>query len=347
MPSVARGQGGDSVFSKTGSGKDCVSPLTTATNECSPDVNANSICVVREGDQITAHPLPGCIPTDQSVVSTGAPAVFANFQEVARIGDEYGSDNTITSGSSNVFAGNEVPVPANVVGETLDGVFIPEDPFQFFHSSTLIRSAGLNALNDEPGDDVVTFGLREQFTQGDDSAPADTTPASVDTGVPIDCGNFVVSPIDYNQRLSDNFTVRNFSIGAVFAHAIGAQAGFDVAGILCNLKGLAENILEPLRVEYPGFNINSGFRKGAGTSQHNRGQACDLQWPGLPAAAYTPIAEYIRDNLPFDQLIFEHGKSIWIHVSYNRTIAKQRGVILTYYPPQTPQYRPGLTNYYA
>jgi uncharacterized Zn-binding protein involved in type VI secretion len=346
MPSVARGQGEDSVFSKTGSGKDCVSPLTVGTNECSPDVRANNICVVREDDQVEPHPLPGCTPTDEAVVSAGAPAVFANFQEVARIGDEYGSDNTITSGSSNVFAGNEVPIPANVVGETIDGAFVPEDPNQYFNAVGVVREAGLNATSDEPGDERITFGLQEKFTAAADPG-ADLTPASVDEGVPIECGNFIINPINYNQNLSSNFTVRNLSIGAVFPHAIVAQAGFDVAGILCNLKGLAENILEPLRSQYPGFRINSGFRRGAGTSQHNRGQACDLQWPGLAPAGYTPIAEWIRDNLPFDQLIFEHGKSIWIHVSYNRTLTRQRGIILTYYPPQSPQYRPGLTNYYA
>jgi uncharacterized Zn-binding protein involved in type VI secretion len=346
MPSVARGQGTDTVFSKTGSGFRCRSSVTTATDKCSPDVFANSICVVREADQVAPHEMAGCDP-DESVLTLGAPAVFANFQELARIGDEYTPDNTITSGSSNVFAGNEVPIPANVAGETIDGVFIPENPFQFFHSVAVIRSAGLHAINDEPGEEVVTFGLREKFTPGNESAPADVAPAAVDTGTPTECGSFITSPIDYNQKLSPNFTVRNFSIGAVFAHSIEAQAGFDVAGILCNLKGLAENILEPLSQQYPGFRINSGFRKGAGTSQHNRGQACDLQWPGLAPAGYTPIAEWMRANLPFDQLIFEHGKSIWIHVSYNRTITKQRGAILTYYPPQSPQYRPGLTNYYA
>jgi uncharacterized Zn-binding protein involved in type VI secretion len=206
MPSVARGAGVDSVFSKTGSGNGCGSPLTTATNELSPDVITNNTGTVREGDKVAPHPLPGCIPTDESVVSAGAPAVFANFQEVARIGDEYGSDNTITSGSSNVFAGNEVPIPPNTPGETIDGVFIPENPFQYFHAVSVVREAGLNATADEPEDEQVTFGLREKFTAALDTG-ADLTPASVDTGVPIECGNFIINPIDYNQKLS-NFRTR-------------------------------------------------------------------------------------------------------------------------------------------
>lgn len=345
MPSVARGNGTDSVFSKTGSGRNCPSPTGTATDECSEDVFTNTIGTVREGDQVAAHPASGCGP-DESVLSAGAPAVFANFQEVARIGDEYTSDNTITSGSSTVFAGNEVPIPNNTPGEDIGGVFVPEEPYQYFNAVSVIREAGLNATADEPEEEQVTFGLREQFKEASDPG-ADLTPAEFSTGEPTDCGSFITNPIDYDQNLSTNFTIRNFSIGAVFPHSIVAQGGFDVDGILCNLKGLAENILEPLMQQYSGFRINSGFRRGSGTSQHNRGQACDLQWPGLAPAGYTPIAEWIRDNLPFDQLIFEHGRSIWIHVSYNRTITQQRGIILTYYPAQNPKYRPGLTNYYA
>jgi hypothetical protein len=105
--------------------------------------------------------------------------------------------------------------------------------------------------------------------------------------------------------------------------------------------------LEPLRAKYPGLRINSGFRKGAGTSQHNKGMAVDIQWAGLSPAGYSPIAQWVTENLPVDQLIFEHGNSIWLHISYNRGLSKQRGQLLTYYPKDTPQYKPGLTNYYA
>jgi uncharacterized Zn-binding protein involved in type VI secretion len=113
MPSVARGNGTDSVFSKTGSGKDCASPLTTATDVCSGDVFSNNIGVVREDDQVAPHPAAGCGP-DESVLTLGAPAVFANFQEVGRIGDEYTSDNIITSGSSNVFEINLIYSPLSI-----------------------------------------------------------------------------------------------------------------------------------------------------------------------------------------------------------------------------------------
>ena len=29
------------------------------------------------------------------------------------------------------------------------------------------------------------------------------------------------------------------------------------------------------------------------------------------------IAAWIKDNIPYDQFIFEHGKSVWLHLSFN------------------------------
>ncbi|MGL6340489.1 MAG: D-Ala-D-Ala carboxypeptidase family metallohydrolase, partial [Waterburya sp.] len=57
---------------------------------------------------------------------------------------------------------------------------------------------------------------------------------------------------------------------------------------------------------------------GSGTSQHCLGQAVDFEVPGLPNKE---VAQWIRKNLDFDQLILEFydGKnpnSGWIHCSY-------------------------------
>jgi uncharacterized Zn-binding protein involved in type VI secretion len=104
MPPVARGNGTDSVFSKTGTGKNCPNPVGTATAACSGDVLANGIGVVRLGDAVAAHNAAGCGP-DGSAISAASGTVFANFRNLARIGDLYTGDNIITSGSSSVFSG--------------------------------------------------------------------------------------------------------------------------------------------------------------------------------------------------------------------------------------------------
>jgi len=47
--------------------------------------------------------------------------------------------------------------------------------------------------------------------------------------------------------------------------------------------------------------------------------AADLQYPLKTNTEVYNIAVWIRDNLPFDQLILEYGGNRpWIHVSFNR-----------------------------
>ena len=96
---------------------------------------------------------------------------------------------------------------------------------------------------------------------------------------------------------------------------------------IANLKLLAENVLQPVRNHYKrGVKVNSGFRHpevnakvgGSKTSDHCRGQAADIEIPGVPNAE---LAEWIRDNLEFRQLILEFytpgvPDSGWVHVSY-------------------------------
>ena len=93
------------------------------------------------------------------------------------------------------------------------------------------------------------------------------------------------------------------------------------------MKGVAENLFEPLREWVGGpIKINSFFRGepvntaigGSKYSQHMKGQAMDID----DTFGYKTNAEmyhYIKDNLDFDQLIWEFGDDKnpnWVHVSY-------------------------------
>jgi uncharacterized Zn-binding protein involved in type VI secretion len=103
MPAVARGNGVDSVFSRTGTGRNCGSPITTSTGVATSTVFINGIPAVIQGNLVGAHPAGGCGP-DLSTLSSFSGTVFANGGGLGRIGDQYSSDNIITSGSSTVFA---------------------------------------------------------------------------------------------------------------------------------------------------------------------------------------------------------------------------------------------------
>lgn len=159
----------------------------------------------------------------------------------------------------------------------------------------------------------------------------------------VDCG----VGLDYDAFISKNYKLADVSIRAIFPHKIKPQAGLTVEEIICNLKSLTENIIEPLRERYPNIQINSGFRGTPSIpgkiSQHEKGEAVDVQFKGMRPKEYLEVAEYIVKNLPFDQLIFEHGKSIWLHISHTR-VKDGRKMQLTMIDAK---YESGITCYYA
>jgi hypothetical protein len=97
---------------------------------------------------------------------------------------------------------------------------------------------------------------------------------------------------------------------------------------LANIKVLCEKVLEPIRIKFGPINISSGYRSktlnhfigGALSSQHCEGKAADIDMDDMTSATNVEIFNYIKDNLEFDQLIWEMGdnnKPDWVHVSYN------------------------------
>jgi zinc D-Ala-D-Ala carboxypeptidase len=94
-----------------------------------------------------------------------------------------------------------------------------------------------------------------------------------------------------------------------------------------NFKLLAEKIFEPIRNHFNvPIRISSGYRSkelnekigGSKSSQHCKGEAIDIDMDGT-SITNKEIFEYIKNNLPFDQLIYEFGDDNnpdWVHVSY-------------------------------
>ena len=137
--------------------------------------------------------------------------------------------------------------------------------------------------------------------------------------------------------LSKNFALDEFTKSAT-ANRLGISNMPDPVAI-SNLQALVDNVLQPLR-DAMGFPIviSSGYRskvlneaiKGAVNSQHMKGQAADIVGLNKPA-----MFTYIKDNLPFDQLIWEAGTNSspdWIHVSYNSAFNRKQ--VLRYVPGQ-------------
>ena len=109
---------------------------------------------------------------------------------------------------------------------------------------------------------------------------------------------------------------------------------------IANFKLLAEKVFEPLRNYFRcPIHISSGYRsvelnravKGSATSQHCTGEAIDIDMDGTPNGVTNKMVfNYIKDNLEFDQLIWEFGTNEnpdWVHVSYEST-GRQRKQVL-------------------
>ena len=105
-----------------------------------------------------------------------------------------------------------------------------------------------------------------------------------------------------------------------------------------NFKKLAEKVFEPIREHFKApIHISSGYRSvalnkkigGSLTSQHCSGEAIDIDMDGT-TITNAQVFNYIKDNLDFDQLIWEFGTASnpdWVHVSYEST-GKQRKQVL-------------------
>jgi hypothetical protein len=98
-----------------------------------------------------------------------------------------------------------------------------------------------------------------------------------------------------------------------------------------NFKLLAEKVFEPIRLHFGvPIHISSGYRsealnkfiKGSLSSQHCKGQAIDIDMDGSSSGVTNAdVYNFIKDNLNFDQLIWEFGTDKnpdWVHVSYTK-----------------------------
>lgn len=121
---------------------------------------------------------------------------------------------------------------------------------------------------------------------------------------------------------------------------------------LDNMKVLAKNVFEPIRKHFgmPIY-ISSGYRsdklnkaiKGSKTSQHCKGQAMDIDMDGSGLISNSNVFYYIKDNLEFDQLIWEFGDNYnpdWVHVSYVSPDKNRKQILVAYKFLGMTKYKP-------
>lgn len=138
------------------------------------------------------------------------------------------------------------------------------------------------------------------------------------------------------MQLSKHFELAEFTRSSTAKRAGISNMPTDAH--LENIKLLCEKILEPIRVHFARpIILSSGYRSpalnravgGSSSSQHCSGEAADIDMDGTNVTN-AQIFNYIKDNLEFDQLIWEFGTDSnpdWVHVSYESN-GRQRKQIL-------------------
>src|SRR5210317_138337 len=152
------------------------------------------------------------------------------------------------------------------------------------------------------------------------------------------------------MKLSKNFSLQEFTKSQT-----ALRRGIDntpEGEHLEAAKALFENIVQKVRDHFGPTVINSGYRGpalneavgGSSRSQHCKGQAADIEVPGV---ANADVAQWIVDNTEFDQVILEFytpgiPDSGWVHVSYNHEGEQRKSILTAMKENGKTVYKPGL-----
>jgi zinc D-Ala-D-Ala carboxypeptidase len=118
-----------------------------------------------------------------------------------------------------------------------------------------------------------------------------------------------------------------------------------------NLKNLCINVLQPIRSHFDcPVIVSSGYRSAElciaigskPTSQHAEGKAADIE---VVSVDNKELAQWIKDNLEFDQLILEFYRSGepdsgWVHVSWDSDNNRNQSLLAYRDDNNKTQYRP-------
>lgn len=137
------------------------------------------------------------------------------------------------------------------------------------------------------------------------------------------------------MKISKNFTLEELLYSDT-AKANGIDQTPTDEALVC-LTALCQCVLQPVRDNIGTVMINSGYRSeglnnaigGSKTSQHSYGEAADIESPGFDTYE---LAQYIANNLMFDQLILEfYEKGVtnsgWVHVSFKRDGTNRKEIL--------------------
>lgn len=224
---------------------------------------------------------------------------------------------------------------------------------KFSHLVVIDRTIEASAQYESPHEgDASAFRdgqvARGEYSMPDLTAPAQETGESVESSVASNTDDESTPdlPLDKNKeieddllgeigpymRLSPNYRLYdilgNSEKGKVPTDSFGgrAQVKLTQKQVLTNLKWMANNVMEPIRAQFPNVLPTSSWRsatsnkglKGASTkSDHLIAGAIDMVFEGFDNKKLIATAKTIVSMLPtYNQIIIEYkSDKMWIHVS--------------------------------
>ncbi|UTS51949.1 baseplate hub subunit [Synechococcus phage BUCT-ZZ01] len=271
-----------------------------------------------------------------------------------------GNNNFEAAGNANYVSGGNTAIQssrldfnngasgaATAADATGSGLEVPEprlkvDPVEFDTLTLPPKNfEALSEFEESTAPNSYTFELQRKGLIDDDPIPGvvgekEKVIAASIPGVGVGCDIFINQEnIPVTLQLSPTVKLIDLCKSSSGGGSIIPQVGLTEGQIVCNLKHLAVNVIEPVKAKYNVI-ITSAFRRGNGKSQHNKGQAVDFVFSGKTPAQVIEIAKDLAKSIPFDQMILEYlpkkrvngMPTTWLHISY-RSDGNNRKQIFT------------------
>jgi GH24 family phage-related lysozyme (muramidase) len=189
---------------------------------------------------------------------------------------------------------------------------VPSDGDPTEHNK-LLEDSGVEDASEEPPEPV------EPKSEKKDEEPKKppVKPKVVDCSMIPETGD-----IDMSFQLSPNYKLKDLP-NASRVQKPSKAIKLTRAEVVCNLKKLAVNVLEPIKQKYPKITMTSVLRNEVlnnnTNSDHLYGCAVDFSINGYTRQQmYEASLEIVKFLPSWTQVIFEtRGSSTWIHISYN------------------------------
>lgn len=188
---------------------------------------------------------------------------------------------------------------------------------------------------------VSNGNVNPEETPAVTAAPTEEKAVEQKAAVPsyTTCGDDIKNTTQFTSgfKLTENFTLGQICVGSSGIPS-GINYGRTANDIVCNLRLLTANCIEPIRAKYPNVKITSAWRseadntrvKGSKTSDHLSGMAIDFQLSGFDRKQHYESIIEIQKMLPaFKQLILEYkGATTWIHISFDTNANKMQALTI-------------------